>query len=249
MKRANYLFLFLLLPLISFSQNAIVKNTYLVIENLQKKDSIKSISYPIVSYKTKIFADKINRTIKAMVFDAKKYDTTQSAGKLLQAAYKNDKALKMFYTVNSNKNGFLSITIYSTPSKEDRKAPVYLNFDLKTGNLVTIRTFIKSRNDSISFFQGVIPRITDSVRIFEVNIDKNNPKYSDIIQQVNNNLADFRHHYPEDFILTDKEVIVYFDCILPASLLPYYHTYHASFTYKILRNIFKPEIAQRLNAY
>ncbi len=152
----------------------------------------------------------------------------------------------MSYTTNYNKNGFLSLTITTVPAGTEIKSPIYLNFDLTTGNLVTINDMLNTKNDSISFRQAVIPPITDSVRLFEISVDKTNSKYSEIIEGLNAGLADFLRNYPSYYILTEKELIVYFNCRLPDSIMHYFHLYKMAFRYKALRNVLKPELIKRL---
>jgi hypothetical protein len=235
-------FLFLLIPCQVFAQSAIVKTVYAINKHGRIVDTIKTFSYPFIKCES---GSEINNTIKTLVFQSKGYDTAKSLQKLLNDSYKKDSIIKMNYIINHNKNGLLSITINIIP-KGDKKPPIYLNFDLSTGKLVTISNMLNNKNDSISFRQAVVPVVTDSIRLFEQSIDKNNPKYSEIIEWLNNSVADFRHNYPAEYILTDRELIVYFDCFMPESLLSYRHSYLLRFTYKTFKNTFKPEFIKRL---
>jgi hypothetical protein len=247
MNKFKYLILFLLLmrlPL--FSQSAVIRSIYPVIQLRNSKDTVKSIAYPVVTYSVAGYSNRINSIIKASLFNRENYDTSHSIRRLLQEFYSKGKVKKMYYSINLNKNGFLSLTIYFKPSGSDSISPIYLNFDLTNGNFITIKDLIKSKNDSVSLGQGIIPEITDSIRLFEVKIDVKNPKYSEIIEKLNGNLGTFRHHYQEDFILTNREIIIYFDCFLPSGMLSCYHRYAVPFSYKILRNMFKPDLIHRL---
>jgi len=254
MKKFPSILFILLISFAAFSQNASIKTLYPVfsIGNLKhssKQDTIKNIAYPYVVCKPQSFCDQINRIIKASVFDPKEFDTTLSIRKLLMNIHQNDRVLKMSYLVNWNRNGLLSLTIRTILTKGEVKAYVYLNFDLSTGYLITLHDLLNTRNDSISFKQAVLPPFTDSVRAFELSLDKNNPNYSEIIEQLNNSLGSFRQHYTRDFILKEREIIVYYNCIVPATLMNYFHLYQVSFRYKTLKNIFKPEMLQRLITY
>jgi hypothetical protein len=235
----KHLFILLLLPFAVLSQSAVIKPFYLVHSN----DSIKSISYPVL-YTSGMHANRrINNIIKASVFHG---DTSKPLQKLLQTLYKKDNELQMQYTVNRNKNGFLSIIITRIPSKGDKIPPIYLNFDLAGGNLITLGDIFKSKDDSFSFRQAVVPAITDSIQLVEQTINKSNPNYGKIIEWLNSSLNTFWYSYTSKYILTDKEIIVCFDCFIPHNLLPYNHTYRATFPYKIIKNIFKEDVIKRL---
>jgi len=237
----KYLLLFLSLPFAVFSQSAVITPVYFT----HSKDTIKSISFPQINCKVETpEMSRINNIIKASVFNS---DTAKPVISLLESIYKKDKSFKMKYTINHNKNGLLSITIQNTSSKGDRKLPIYLNFDLSAGNLVTLKTFFKTKNDSFSFAQAVIPTIIDSVQLLEQTIDKNNLNYGKIIEWLNARLSKFQNSYLSDYSMTDREIIVYFDCFIPNSLLSYNHTYQVSFFYKTLKNVFKPDIIKRLS--
>jgi len=237
----KYVFLLFIFPFAAFSQSALITPIYLI----HSKDTIKSIAYPIVNCKAETdIALRINNSIKASVFIN---DTTQFVMSLLNNIHKKDKSFKMEYKVNHNKNGLLSITVQSIPSKGDRKPPVYLNFDLKTGNIITLNTMFKTKNDSFSFAQAVIPSIIDSVQLLEQTIDKNNPDYGKIIEWLNMSLSNFQDSYSGKYIMTDREIIVYFDCFIPHNLLSYKHSYQVSFYYKTLKNVFKPDMVKRLS--
>jgi len=241
-----YVFLFFLFPFNLFAQNVIVVSRYAINKQGHSKDSVKSIAYPFIQIQEES-AGKINNTIKALVFNHKEYDTAKPLQLLLNTIYKKDTGFKMRYLVTRNKNGLLSLTITIIPSTGERKPPLYLNFDLNTGNLITISTMLKTRNDSISFRQAIIPTITDSIRLFEQGIDINNPKYSDIIEWLNNALSNFRQNYPSNYSMTDGQLTVYFDCFIPPTLLPYNHTYKVTFAYRTFKNTFKPEYVKKLN--
>jgi hypothetical protein len=251
----NLLFAIILIPLMSFSQNAlqnesfglaIIKNISPISKHHNRIDTVKTICFPEVYSKTGIPDRKINDIIRNAVFKVNVSDTINTVTKLVNATYIKNKNYKLAYKINLNKGGLLSITIHVTQSKGDKTAPLYLNFDLATGKLITLHDLLNTRNDSISFFQAVVPQSADSVMNFEQSINRSNPKYSDIIEGLNNNLADFRHHYTSYFTLTEKELIVYFDCILPNKTLPFSHTYKMPFYYKNLKNILKPEMVKRL---
>lgn len=209
-------------------------------------DSVKSIYIPVVYSKDGTPKTTINKCIKEKIFRPKKSDSTQLAQDLLNAFYAKYKGLRLSYEITFNKKGFLSISIDFATSCEEENVPIYLNFDLTTGEPISLRDLLNSKNDSISMRQAILPPITDSIRNFEQTLDKNNPKYSDIIEELNSQLGTFSHFYPFDFIMTDKEIIFYFDCILPSNLMPYHHIYKAHFSYKTLKNVMKKAITTQL---
>jgi hypothetical protein len=232
----------ILSPLFSFSQNAIIKNICPSAKHRSAKDSIKSINYPLIYCSS---CQHINNIIKAGIFDTKKWDTSKPVEELLQAIYKKDKSFRINYTIYFNKNGLLSLSVLYSSDK-GKTAPRYFNFDLNTGNSITLEDMIKSKNDSISMRQAIISQITDSIRFIEQIININNPNYSNIIEQLNSGLGTFIHAYPNYFIMTDKEIIVFYDCILPVTVYNYSHSYKMEFNYKTLRNVLKPEVIKRL---
>ncbi len=247
------LLFFLVSPYLTFSQSAIIKNLYPTIKHNKRIDTTKLICFPVIYSSNGILNSPINNIIKGKVFGRLGYDTSKPLDKLLQEVYSKDKALiisanyKMIaFRVSRNSNSLLSIIIYIIPAKGDVSTPIYLNFDLTTGSLISLSTMLNTKNDSISMRQAIVPPFTDSVRFFELTLDKNSPKYSEIIQGLNNNLGNFSHNYIYQFILTEQELIVYFNCILPDKVLPYNHCYKVSFRYKTLKNVLKPELIKRL---
>jgi hypothetical protein len=236
----------ILLPFAGFSQNVMVKDMHPVIKQTHSTDTIKSISYPVIYTENGTPCKKINVIIRTFVFGAHA-DTVHLIQNLLNTFYARHRGMKISYKTNYTTNGFLSITLTVIPYNGNRNTPIYLNFDLTTGKFITLRDMLKSRNDSISFRQAVVPQVTDSVRLFEQTLDKADPvKHSKIIEDLNNTLSDFRKNYESDFILTDSEIIVCYYCFLPGSLMPYEHTYQVGFRYRALKNILKPDVLQRL---
>ncbi len=188
----------------------------------------------------------MNEYIKAVVFGANNGDTSLTPQHLVNNLYNHYKDFKMNFNTTYNKNGFLSITITSISSGNELQPPIYLNFMPGTGMPIFLRDLINTKNDSISFRQGVIPQITDSVRLFELSLDRTNPKYGEIIEALNNSLGNFLSNYTATFSLTNDELIVYYDCNLPNNLMHYNHRYKAAFRYKTLRNVIKPNFINLL---
>lgn len=236
---SKYLAFLWLFPFAALSQTATIKSFYLIHSN----DTIKTVSYPLIYNHTGAPYSSLNNAIKALVFHS---DTSGSLQKLLRKLYKKDNSLKIRYTVNRNKTGLLSLVIHIISSKGDLKGPIYLNFDLNTGSSIKLSELFKSKNDSFSFRQAVVPCVTDSVRLFEQGIDKSNPNYGKIIEWLNTALNNFWNNYPSEYIITDKNIIVCFDCFIPHKLRPYDHTYRLTFPFKTIKNIFKPEMMERL---
>lgn len=246
MRTKGFLLIFCFLPFLAFSQTAIIKNLYPVVKHRHKTDTIKSICFPEVYSNPGNINKEVNNTIREGLLGVSYEDSGITTETLLSRIYAKHKEDKITYKTTYNKNGFLSITIHTTPSGGAKQAPLFFNFDLKTGRLITISEMLKTKNDSVSFRESAIHQITDSVRLFEQTIDKNNPKYGEIIENLNTTLSEFRSNYTSDFYMTEKEIVVVYYCIIPKDLMPYMHVYKMTFTYKILRNIFKPEIVTRL---
>jgi hypothetical protein len=248
MKFLRFFFVFLLFPFYAFSQSAIIRNIYPIVKRGHRRDTIKSISYVMVECKGEAVCKRINRTMGMMVMGVPLADTMETGQKLADGYYKGDKykRRRMAYRVTYNKNGFLSITFNMVNGEGEVQAPVYLNFDMGTGGLITISDMLNTKNDSISFRQSVITEITDSVRLFEQSIDRNNAKYGEIIEHLNGSLSEWRSNYISDFSMGDGELTIYYDCMLPDSLMHYGHRYRVAFRYKTLRNVFKPDIIKRL---
>ncbi len=247
-------FIFIFLPFISFSQSARlnkppgqagIKNLYPVIKHHRHFDTVIHISYPFISCKSVSSTKKINNYLKTVLI-GDIADTSKNEETILNNLYTKNKSIVLYYQVNYNKNGFLSLTIYKAPNCIGTPVPLYFNFDLTTGNLLTLHDLLNTRNDSISMRQGILPQIADSVMNFEQTINKNNPNYSDVIELLNANLATFSHNYPSDFILTDRNLVFCFNCFLPLNIYSFQHIYKVSFPYKTLRNVMKKAIAFNL---
>jgi hypothetical protein len=243
----------LLFPFISFSQSAIIKNLCPTEKHHHLIDTIKSVSYPIIYNANGSLFTSINTIIRANLLPSGEFDATKPIDKVLRGIYRKNKKLllsgkfNMFqYTVYRNNNGFLSMTLTETTLKGTTKPPIYLNFDLNTGKLISLNELLNTKNDSISMRQAILPPITDSIRLLELTIDKNNPNYSKIIEGLNSGLGGFIHDYPSHFIIAKKELIVYYDCILPDDIMHYHHQYKVSFRLKLLKKILKPEIINKL---
>ncbi len=252
-KRLSLLFIFI--PLISFAQSAppdkssgqaVIKNIYPISKHHHISDTIKSICYPLVYDKSGVPYTRINNIISSAIFGEKKTDTTLLPEQLLNKLYAKYPGYKMTNSINRNKTGYLSITVNTTLAAGEKKPPLYFNFDLTTGKLLTLHDLLNTKNDSISMRQAILPQMADSIRNFEQTLDKNNPNYSDIIEQLNSNLATFIHTYPANFIMTDKELVFCFNCFIPANIFPYQHIYIAGFPYKTLRSVMKKAIAFNL---
>ena len=236
----------ILLPLISFSQNAIIKNLYPVNKHQGSNDSIKAICYPIIYSSTGIPYTRVNNKIKAYFFNTKDYDTSKPAAKLLQKLYKKDPSLKIDYKISHNRNGLLSLIITIISINGDKKPPLYLNYDFIKGDFFTLKDLLNTKNDSVSMRQAIVPQMADSIRLIEEKLDKNNPNYSDIIEQLNSEIGTFSHAYPVSFVLADTEMVFYLDCFLPSGLFNYTHTYKVKFPFKTLKNVLKKAIVTRL---
>jgi len=241
------LFFILLLPSATYAQVATIKEIKFKADSAYYNVDDTTIIYPVIVLKNSTIAKLINAEIR----DELGFESNVN----LKAAIKErlDEGLTdISYKVTFNKNGLLSLTVYTEESQGHIVTNYdYFNFDLRSGNKITINDIIDS--SKINSFTSKVFR--SKVAFLEeykkIGLNKDLQKkiidsadYNSIIGQVGANCVNSIQL--TDFSLEKNNLQIIDPCYINMAMRAVAPEYELKYTYQSIYSFLNPAFRQRL---
>jgi hypothetical protein len=207
-----------------------------------------TIIYPIIVTKNKRVNEKTNEKIKTEVFGS---DKSENIHKVIKKS-RNNGLTNLSYKVTFNKNDILSLNIYTQENSGNHlyENVVYLNFDLKSGKLITLSDLIHS-NYIDSFQFKAFSDNRDSIENYKKEVKKlqeQNKIDSLTFQYFNDEITNncFEATEFRDFILSSKYVEIIPHCEFQSGLKYLEPVFHLRYVYTSILNYLTTNYRTRL---
>ena len=236
------LFFILLLSSATYAQVATIKEIKFKADSAYYNVVDTTIIYPIVVLKNTAIAKLINAQIRdGLGFSSDENENLKVAIKEQVGEGLTD----MSYIVTFNKNGILSLTVYTEESQGHIVTDYeYLNFDLRTGKKITINDIIDS-NKIDSFTNKVFKsKVAFLNKYKEQELKTDSVDYSWIVELVDNNCINSIQ--VNDFILSKENLQIINPCYLNMAMRAIAPDYELKYTYQSIYSFLKPTFRQRL---
>ncbi len=249
-KMKKILFL-LLIPFVSFAQTATLEDMAISVEEDFYRKDLNTLVLPIVGTGDKTIGKKINTLVRKKVFEEYYSEVAIDSVKENLIKMVEEGLISMKYASTFNKNGLLSLQVieeWIEPVKIVKT--IYLNFDLKTGDLLKLSDLILEES-SDKFKDNVRKKNSGIIEEYEENLgyqledeEIDETDYERAIGAVSK-YCRYSVQFG-NFILKDLELEIVNYCKFPAVIKTAAPEVQLSYKYESLKDMMKAEMIKRL---